>query len=103
MFCGNCGKEIDDKAVVCVHCGCATGNSANQKTMLVTILLWFFLGTFGAHRFYLGYTKSAVAMLLCLIFSWLIIPGIALFIWWIVDIIKIAGGSLKPADGSNLV
>lgn len=25
MFCSKCGKEIDDEAVVCVHCGCATG------------------------------------------------------------------------------
>lgn len=24
MFCYKCGKEIDDEAVVCVHCGCAT-------------------------------------------------------------------------------
>lgn len=24
MFCKNCGKEIDDKAVICVHCGVAT-------------------------------------------------------------------------------
>lgn len=24
MFCNNCGKEIDDKAVVCVHCGVPT-------------------------------------------------------------------------------
>ncbi len=26
MFCTKCGKEIDNEAVVCVHCGCATGN-----------------------------------------------------------------------------
>ena len=26
MFCKNCGKEIDDKAVICIYCGCATGN-----------------------------------------------------------------------------
>ena len=26
MFCMNCGKEIDDKAVICVHCGVATPN-----------------------------------------------------------------------------
>ncbi len=26
MFCSKCGKEIDNEAVVCVHCGCATGN-----------------------------------------------------------------------------
>ncbi|WP_291648053.1 zinc ribbon domain-containing protein [Clostridium sp.] len=24
MFCKNCGKEIDDKAAVCIHCGVAT-------------------------------------------------------------------------------
>ena len=28
MFCRNCGKEIDDKAVVCPHCGVATGKTA---------------------------------------------------------------------------
>ncbi len=26
MFCSKCGKEIDNDAVVCVHCGCATRN-----------------------------------------------------------------------------
>lgn len=24
MYCNNCGKEIDDKAVFCVHCGVST-------------------------------------------------------------------------------
>ncbi len=28
MYCNNCGKEIDDKAVVCIHCGVATPISA---------------------------------------------------------------------------
>ncbi len=26
MFCSKCGKEINDEAVVCVHCGCAVEN-----------------------------------------------------------------------------
>ena len=26
MFCSKCGKEIDDEAVVCVHCGCAVNS-----------------------------------------------------------------------------
>ena len=26
MFCSKCGKEIENEAVVCIHCGCATGN-----------------------------------------------------------------------------
>ncbi len=27
MFCKNCGKEIDDKATVCIHCGVPTANA----------------------------------------------------------------------------
>lgn len=26
MFCTNCGSQLDDKAVICPHCGCATEN-----------------------------------------------------------------------------
>lgn len=25
MFCKNCGKEIDDRAAICIHCGVPTG------------------------------------------------------------------------------
>ncbi|MCM1577438.1 MAG: zinc ribbon domain-containing protein [Ruminococcus sp.] len=32
MYCRNCGKEIHDEAVVCVHCGVATGKSMNTVT-----------------------------------------------------------------------
>lgn len=47
MFCSNCGKEIDDKAVICIHCGCATKNQPEQKpnkSMLCAVILWLFLG-----------------------------------------------------------
>lgn len=27
-YCKNCGSEIEDEAVVCVHCGCATETQA---------------------------------------------------------------------------
>ena len=26
MFCTNCGSQLDDRAVICPHCGCATEN-----------------------------------------------------------------------------
>ncbi len=32
MFCKNCGKEIDDSAVVCPNCGVATENMAKNTT-----------------------------------------------------------------------
>ena len=32
MFCKNCGEQIDDNAVICPKCGCATDNyRANGK------------------------------------------------------------------------
>ena len=31
MFCSKCGKEIDNEAVICVHCGCPTQNYKNDK------------------------------------------------------------------------
>lgn len=29
MFCKNCGKEIDDRASVCIHCGVSTSTTPN--------------------------------------------------------------------------
>ena len=53
MYCKNCGKEIDEKAYVCVHCGVRTENKAVQtatdgesKTGL-GVLMALFLGLIG--------------------------------------------------------
>lgn len=62
------------------------------KNMVVAYLLWYFLGYFGAHRFYMGQTGTAVTYLvLCLvgIITAIVFIGFfilfGLFIWWIVD------------------
>lgn len=31
MYCYNCGKQIDDNAVVCIHCGVPTKNMKQEK------------------------------------------------------------------------
>lgn len=54
-----------------------------KKQTVTTWLLWFFLGVFGAHRFYLGKIGTGIAMLF---FGWL-----TLGIWWIVDAFLITG------------
>lgn len=94
MYCANCGNQIDPNAAVCVHCGFRVGSGyrycafcgaesmpgatmcthcghmltgyaqANAKSKIAAGLLGIFLGYFGVHNFYLGYTGKAVAQLL---------------------------------------
>lgn len=77
MFCSKCGKEIDDAAVVCPMCGVPTQNfNKNQqpqvvvnnvntnmntnavcgraKNKWVALILCFFFGVIGVHKFYEG-------------------------------------------------
>ena len=69
-----------------------TTTTAGGKNALAAYLLWFFLGGFGAHRFYMGRTGSGFGMLgLCLgsAVLTLVLIGfvgfLALSVWWIVD------------------
>lgn len=52
------------------------------QNMVVAYVLWYFLGMFGAHRFYTKRTGSAVAQLILTI---TLVGAIATLIWWIVD------------------
>ena len=71
---------------------------SEKKTALLAFLLWFFVGYFGAHRFYLGRTGSGIAMLLIFLLSFpLAFVAVGLFgflvigIWWLVDAFLIPG------------
>ncbi|MHA1126032.1 MAG: NINE protein [Candidatus Heimdallarchaeota archaeon] len=64
------------------------------KSRLTAFLLCFFLGDFGAHRFYVGRTKSAVL--------WLLTLGL-LNIGSFVDLIMILSGSFRDAQGNLLI
>ena len=63
---------------------------ASPKSRLVALLLAGIIGVFGAHRFYVGRTKSAILMLCTL-------GGLGL--WYLYDVIMIASGSFRDADG----
>ena len=61
---------------------------ANKKTALVAYLLWFFLGWFGAHNFYLERTGVAVAQLILTI---TLVGMVITFFWVLVDAFLIPG------------
>ena len=49
MFCKVCGKEINDQAVICPHCGCAVEKKQEEVEKPISILsiLGFVLGLVG--------------------------------------------------------
>ena len=102
MFCKQCGNEIADKAVICMKCGVATGDSqllgSVRKSRTTYVLLGIFLGMLGIHNFYAGYTGKAVAQLLIfLLTGWLIIPAIGVAIWVLIEVCTVK----KDAKGNQ--
>lgn len=71
---------------------------AAKRSALLAYLLWFFLGWFGMHRFYLGRAGSGLLMLILLGISWIthfILIGFVGFavlgLWWLIDALLIPG------------
>ena len=109
MFCNKCGKEIDDDALICPHCGCGTVNyirdqaraetraqlqpTPELKKRTTAMILCIFLGCFGAHRFYVGKIGTGVLWLLTMGFC-----GIGALI----DLICIIGGTFTDEMGNTL-
>jgi TM2 domain-containing membrane protein YozV len=61
---------------------------ANRKSALIAYVLWFFLGLFGAHNFYLKRTGVGVAQVILTI---TVIGLVITLIWVLVDAFLIPG------------
>lgn len=64
-FCPNCGNATQPNQSLCTNCGSALGGAnAGAKSRLAAGLLGIILGSLGIHKFYLGYNKEGLIMLL---------------------------------------
>lgn len=66
----------------------------SSRNWTITILLCLLLPFTGAHRFYTGHIISGV-------FQLFTIGGF--FVWWFIDLLAIAGGSFRDAEGDRLL
>jgi len=119
-FCSKCGAQIGEGYTFCTKCGARVVQAAGKdillakedispKSRLATTLLAFFLGSLGAHRFYIGKTGTAVTMLVLTVvgiittfvvigFVFLAVTGI----WAFIDFIIAVAGSMKDNEGKAI-
>ena len=112
MYCSKCGKETSADAEFCAHCGAPTkatttqdvqvqtqltrqhtGPDVSDKLILPALLLCWFLGALGVHRFYVG--KTGTGILYLFTFGLLGIGAL-------IDFIMIIVGSFTDSDGKKL-
>jgi TM2 domain-containing membrane protein YozV len=79
---------------------------ADKKSALIAYLLWFFLGLFGVHRFYLGRVGTGLGMLVLHGISWVLafiligyLGFAVLGLWWLIDALLIRGWTRSYNNG----
>ena len=94
IFCCSCGKEMAEGTLSCPHCGVpAEKKKQSNKDFITTLLLCFFLGGFGVHRFYVG--KVGTGLLQLFTFG-------GFGVWAIIDLVTICCGKFKDKSGNYI-
>jgi TM2 domain-containing membrane protein YozV len=122
VFCSKCGTQLNEGSSFCSKCGAPVGPIVGQvqlaegispKSQLATSLLAWFLGEFGAHRFYVGKNETAVVMLAIglaaggdyPIWALLVIGALlyfAVWVWSVIDFIIAVTGNFKDKQGKPI-
>ena len=99
-YCRNCGAAVSPGAAVCMTCGHALGNApfarTGAKSKMAAGLLGIFLGSWGIHNFYLGYTTKAIIQIILTVCS----CGIG-GIWGFIEGILILCGNINTDANGN--
>ncbi|MGE0353115.1 MAG: TM2 domain-containing protein [Gemmatimonadales bacterium] len=69
-------------------------NPPSDKSRSIALVLGILLGPFGVHRFYVGKVGTGILMLMTL-------GGLG--IWYLYDVVMIASGAFRDADGHRVV
>ncbi|MCR4888048.1 MAG: TM2 domain-containing protein [Ruminococcus sp.] len=113
-FCANCGQQTPPGSVVCMSCGYSLSGQSRAlpgaKSKMAAGLLGIFLGAWGVHNFYLGYTGKGIAQLCLTILGLLtscIYIGVFLClgasIWGLIEGIMILSGSINTDAQGNML
>lgn len=104
-YCQNCGQTVQPGAEVCLNCGVSVKTQvagADAKSKMTAGLLGIFLGAFGVHNFYLGYTGKAIAQLLISVLSCFTLFVVS-EIWGLIEGIMILCGKITTDGKGNLL
>ena len=103
-YCYNCGSPMVMGAVVCTTCGAPAAPvvGPNAKSKTAAGLLGIFLGAFGIHNFYLGFTGKALAQLLMTVLSCGMLAMVS-GIWGLVEGIMLLCGQMNVDAQGNLL
>lgn len=95
VFCRTCGKQISSAAAACPNCGAPQlAEGVSPCKIVPALLLCFFLGWLGAHRFYVG--KIGTGILIIVTF------GGFFGLWPLIDFIMLLIGSFRDKEGRKL-
>ena len=102
VFCRACGQPLHVSATTCTRCGAQqrapsaprpADPDASPRLLLPAVLLCFWFGMFGVHRFFVGKVGTGLLQLFTL-------GGLG--IWALIDLIILVCGSFTDSEGRKL-
>jgi TM2 domain len=98
QYCRSCAAVMSREAQACPRCGAPNPLAmppagVSPKSRTAALLLCFFFGVIGVHRFYVGKVGTGIAMILT-------IGGLG--IWAFIDFIMIIVGAFTDKEGRRV-